>query len=179
MIPKNFIEYQKELEEKYKILKVLNTSKLKEELYNKKIEFQNLFMEAILKKIDKVETKQEIEKIVYDFRYYLHIPFTKDKDIEESELYRKIVEVSAKIIEKANELKYIDKVSDDEMTNFEILRNILKTKIIKIEDSYLKLIKEKDKYFLQIFDENIFEDKIEIAKPEKLLIKPNKKISVF
>ena len=67
----------------------------------------------------------------------------------------------------------------DEMKENEILKNIFKVRIIKLEDAYLKITKEKDKYFLQIFDENIFEEKVEIKKPEELEIKINKKRPIW
>ena len=48
-----------------------------------------------------------------------------------------------------------------------------------LEDAYLKITKEKNKYFIKIFDENIFEEKIEISKPKDLEIKLNKKIPIW
>ena len=69
----------------------------------------------------------------------------------------------------------LEKISNNEKTNNEILKNIFKVRIIKLEDAYLKITKEKDKYFLQIFDENIFEEKVEIKKPEELEIKIKQK----
>ena len=59
-----------------------------------------------------------------------------------------------------------------------ILKNIFKTRIIKLEEAYLKITKEKDQYFVQIFDENIFEEKVKIQKPKDLNIKLNKKIAM-
>ena len=87
--------------------------------------------------------------------------------------------VGIKIIEKAIELKVIQRISDDKKTNYEILKNIFNVRIIRLEDAYLKLIKEKDKYFVQIFDENIIEEKVQIQKPKELIIKPNKKIAIW
>ena len=73
----------------------------------------------------------------------------------------------------------MEKISYNNDTNFEILKNIFNVRIIKLEDAYLKITKEKDKYFLQIFDENIFEEKVEIQKPKELEIKLNKKRSIM
>ena len=49
---------------------------------------------------------------------------------------------------------------------------------------YIKLIKEKDKIYIQLFDEESFEEKIELRKfknikQEDLEIKVDKKIKVF
>ena len=90
-----------------------------------------------------------------------------------------ISSVTKLILEKAVELKAIEKISSDEVTNYEVLKNIFYVRIIKLEDAYLKITKEKDKYFLQIFDENIFQEKVQIPKPEGLEIKLNKKMSFW
>ena len=130
--------------------------------------------------IKKVETKQEIEKIIYDFRYYCLLQFdnqTKIKDVKE--LKKAIGQIIKKIIDKAIEYKTIEKISEDENTNYEILKNIFNVRIIRLEDAYLKITKEKERYFLQIFDENIFEEKVEINKPEELEKKLNKKRPIW
>lgn len=178
--PQKFIKYQKELEEKYKYLKILEVEDKEKELEKLKVELQKVFLKAIKINITKTETKQEIEKIIYDYRYYLLLPYDSQKRIKDIENIKKQKEeISQLIIKKAIELKVIEKISNDEKTNNEILKNIFEIRIIKLEDAYLKLIKEKEKYFVQIFDENIFEEKVEIQKPKDLEIKPNKKIAIW
>ena len=88
-------------------------------------------------------------------------------------------EVADMIINKAVEYKVLEKLSNDKETNYQILKNIFDVRIIRLEDAYLKITKEKDKYFLQIFDENIFEEKIEIKQPKELDIKLNKKRPIW
>ena len=90
-----------------------------------------------------------------------------------------INEVLGIIIYKAIDLKVLEKISENKETNKEILKNIFKVRIIKLEKAYLKITKEKDKYFVQIFDENIFEERIEIQKPIDLNIKLNKKMPIW
>ena len=132
------------------------------------------------KEISKAETKQDIEKIIYDFRYYMMIPYNNNILVQnKEELQKDINETSELIIAKANELKTIEKISNDKATNDEILKNIFKVRIIKLEDAYLKITKEKEKYFVQIFDENIFEEKIKISKPKGLEINLNKKRPIW
>ena len=178
--PQNFVEYKNKLEEKEKYLKLIDIEDKDKELEELKIEFQKVFLKMLETDIKKVETKQEIEKIIYDFRYYCLLQFdnqTKIKDVKE--LKKAIGQIIKKIIDKAIEYKTIEKISEDENTNYEILKNIFNVRIIRLEDAYLKITKEKERYFLQIFDENIFEEKISIQKPEKLEIKLNKKISIW
>ena len=131
-------------------------------------------------KIKKTETKQEIEKIIYDFRYYLLLPYNYEKKVYEIESIKRIInEVLEVIINKAIDFKVLEKISENNETNNEVLKNIFKVRIIKLEKTYLKITKEKDKYFVQIFDENIFEERIEIQKPVDLNIKLNKKIPIW
>lgn len=178
--PQNFIKYKKEIEEKYKYLKILNTENIEEELYKFKIQMQKIFLDCIKINISKAESKQEIEKIIYDFRYYLLLSYDHERTVQEVEkLQKQIGDVSTLLIDKAIELKAIQKISNDREINYEILKNIFSVRIIKLEDAYLKITKEKNKYFIKIFDENIFEEKIEISKPKDLEIKLNKKIPIW
>lgn len=178
--PQKFVQYKKELEEKEKYLKILDVENKEEEVDKLKMEFQKQFLNILEIKINEAETKQDIEKLIYDFRYYLLMPYDNKKTIQNVEkLNKRISKITELIIEKAIQLKVIEKISEDNKTNYEILKNIFYVRIIKLEDAYLKLIKEKDKYFVQIFDENIFEEKIEIKKPKELNIKPNKKVSIM
>ncbi len=178
--PQNFIKYQKEIEEKHKYLIVLDAKDKNKKLNDLKMDFQKLFLKMLELNIKKAETKQEVEKIIYDFRYYSLLQYdfnTKVKDVDK--LKELMDEVSNMIIDKAIEYKVFEKVSNDKETNFRILKNIFSVRIIKLEDAYLKITKEKYKYFLKIFDENIFEEKIEIQQPKDLEIKLNKKRPIW
>ena len=180
MNPQNFVKYKNELEKKDSYLKILNSNNQEQTLEKLKLDFQKQFLKMLEVNIKNVDSKQEIEKIIYDFRYYSLLQYnnqSKVKDIEE--LREDLNEISTKIIDKAIEYKVLEKISNNEKTNNEILKNIFKVRIIKLEDAYLKITKEKDKYFLQIFDENIFEEKVEIKNPVELEIKINKKRPIW
>jgi len=78
----------------------------------------------------------------------------------------------------------MEKLSKDEEFNYLLLKNIFKARIIKLEDSYIRITKEKDKFFIQLLEENIEEEKIEIKNmgnlnKKDLNIKLNKKVKVF
>ena len=178
--PQNFIRYKKEIEDKYNYLKVLDSEDMEKEIDKYKIRLQKLFLSMIKISIERAETKQEIEKIIYNFRYYLLLPYDYENDIQNIEkLQGQIEEVRKIVIDKAIELKVIQRISAEKENNYEILKNIFSVRIIKLEDAYLKITKEKDKYFVQIFDENVFEEKIEISKPKDLEIKLNKKVAIW
>ena len=80
--PQNFVKYKKELEEKDKYLKVLDSGD-KDKLINElKIKLQKLFLNMLEINIKKAETKQEIEKIIYDFRYYSLLQYDYERKIK-------------------------------------------------------------------------------------------------
>ena len=56
--PQNFIKYKKEIEEKYKYLKILDTEDIEKELEKSKIQLQKIFLEFIKIDIKKAESKQ-------------------------------------------------------------------------------------------------------------------------
>ena len=122
--PQNFIKHKKEIEEKYKYLKILDE---KEKLEKLKTNFQKIFLKILKTQIEKAETKQEIEKIIYEFRYYIKIPYDNNKLIQDKEELKKLIdEISKLIIYKANDLKTIEEISKHQNTNYEILRIFLK-----------------------------------------------------
>ena len=88
-----------------------------------------------------------------------------------------------KLLDKAKELKAITLISKNKEYEYKIWIEIFKLRVIKLEDLSFKLIKEKDKFFMQVFDEGAFEEKIEIfnnsIKSKDLGIKLNKKIKLF
>lgn len=103
MNPKKFIKYKKEYEEKSKYLKIAKTKEIQQEIEKNIKEFQREFLNCFKSKIDKIETKQDCIKEIYNFRYYNLLPYNKEKDIYEfDEIKKEIKEVQEKIILKAN-----------------------------------------------------------------------------
>ena len=88
------------------------------------------------------------------------------------------------LIKKAHEMKVIDKLSKNAEIDYDLLKIIFNIRVISLEDLYIKIIKEKEKYYIQLFDEDIFEEKIEIENmgnldKKDLEIKLNRKIKIF
>ena len=72
----------------------------------------------------------------------------------------------------------------NEKINYEIEKNVFYSRIIKLEDLQMKITKEKENYYIQLFDEKMFEEKIKLPIdtniPKKSLdIKVNRKIKLF
>ncbi len=185
--PKNFIKYEKELKQKQKYLDSVTENKKEtdEKINELLLKIQKTFLECFKIKIKNVKTKQEITKLIYEYRYYLLIPYNFEKSIwQVAKLKEKIQEITKELIKKAHEMKVIKIVSKNEELNYEILKNIFNSRIIKLEDVNLKITKEKEKFYLQLFDEQLFEEKIEITTKQEINAKEleyrlNKKIELF
>ena len=105
----------------------------------------------------------------------MKIEYLREKDIKE---------VRQLLIKKAQELKIMIITSKNEDIDDEILKQIFNIRAISLEEIYIKLTKEKDVFYVQLFDEDAFEEKIELTNfgnlnKKDLEIKLNKKIKVF
>ena len=184
--PKKFVKYQEELEEKYKYLKYLNETNLEETIQNQLIILQKLFLQCLKKNIEKAQTKSEVYDLIREFRYYLNIPISKNKKVLNiKQINKEIEEIKELLIKKAIEIKLLTNISNNQEINFKILKEIFNTKIIELQGINIKLSNENEILNLQMFDENIFEEKIELSSEnspintKEFLIKFNKTIKIF
>ena len=104
--------------------------------------------------------------------------------IEVRQLKKEIEKNIKTLIEKAITFKIINNFSQQPELNYEILKNIFQIRIIKLEEIYIKITKEKENIYIQLFDENIFEEKVKIGtketlKSKDLEIKFNKAVKLF
>jgi len=164
------------LEEKYKLLEkksmLQQTQKTQEQMEKMLIQYIENFLKCFKIIINKTKQEEEIYQLFYKFRYFMLLPFDSEKSIKDiQQLEKSILETENKLVQKAIEKKVIAKVP------FEIIKHIFKTRIIILEDLNYKITKKEEKYYVQIFDENISEEKFEITPVEKMKI--NRKIQIF
>lgn len=184
LIPKNFVAYKKELKEKARYLDLLEVDNVKQ-IKETMLKLQKTFLTCFVMKIQQTQIKQDIIKLLYEFRYYCLLPYEIDKMvIEEKTLEKSIKEVGMALFQKAQKEKVIESIVENKDLEYAILKHIFEVRIIRLEDLYIKLTKEKDKFYLQLFDEDIFEEKIEIPEikdlnKKELQIRLNKKIKLF
>ena len=164
--------YLKEKEEKLKNKELLEVIKLNEQQQEKMyIEFIKICFEILDKKIEKC-TEEEILKLIYKFRYLMLVPFNIEKNIYEvKELENEIIKIENNISQNAIKNKIIADIP------LEVMQHLFRTRIINLEELYYKITKEEGKDYVQIFDENITEEKFEIQLKKKSKI--NKKIKIF
>lgn len=182
--PKKFVEEKTRLE---KIDELLQLVKLKDETKQKNQileELQEEFLQCILVFINTAETKEKIIDLIYTLRYYNLLPFNENIDIYENlQLKNTLEEVEEELLKKAIDYKIVMPISQDIEENTKLLKFVFQTKIISLEDIYIAIIKEKDKYYVEFSEnnENSYEEKFEIdnIKKEKLNIKFNKKVKIL
>ena len=67
--PQKFVKYKKELESKEKYLKLLDCENIEIAIEQGIIDLQEIFLQCYKTKIDKVDNKQDLIKLIYEFRY--------------------------------------------------------------------------------------------------------------
>ena len=168
--PMNYMKEKKKLEDEKARLDIKRTTKKqKEELIE---EFIKIFIKCFNIKIKESTEQEEIVKLIYQFRYFMCLPYNLENNVKDiKELEEEIEKTEKLLAKKAIDNKVINKVP------FEVMQHILETRIIVLEELYYKIEQETEKYYVQIFDENITEEKFEISSIGKN--KLNKKIKIF
>ncbi len=175
----------RQLEEQLRYLRLVDVNNKEELITDLIIIMQKIFLQGMNGKINQVKSKEELIDLIYQYRYYCMIPFTYNKLMYEvEELKEDINSVGKFLIEKSAALKLLSSFSKNSDLNYEILKNIYTTRIISLEELNIKITKEKEKYYVQLFDDNIFDEKIEIEFNRKIIKKDfsaklNKKIRLF
>lgn len=168
--PSNYVQEKVKLIEQKEKLQIVQIDQ--EQIEELLIEFIENFLKCFKILIKTTNDEEEIVRLIYQFRYFMLLPFNLEKKIKDVELLSKsISDVQKKLVQKAIEKKVIEDVP------FEIMKHVFETRIIILEDLYYKITAKSEKYYVQIFDENISEEKFEIIPVEKM--KTNKKIKIF
>lgn len=182
--PYKYLENINKLEEQIELLSDVEKNQVNQKaIEDKMISLEEMFLEYINKKIKDV-SKKEIIELVYIIRYYNNIPFDRNKSLNQIEQLNEILnQIEELIINKMQELKIINKISEDKKFNFKILRNIFDTKIINLENIHIQIKKVDEKYKLELYDKEVLEKEILLLTDEKeikeLKIRTKKMIKLF
>lgn len=167
--PLNYLEEKNKIMERQQRLKIAKISQ--EELERFIIQFTENFFKCFNILIEKTKDERIVE-LIYKFRYFMMLPFDLEKSIKDvDQLKTSITDTEEKLIQKAINRKVIVDMP------YEIIKHVLETRIIILEDLYYKITTKSEKYYVQLFDENVSEEKFEITPVEKTKI--NKKIKIF
>ena len=165
MNPKVFIETKNILETKMKYfdIDIDEDIDLNDEIKKEMIILQKEIINCIKIDIDNIENKNSMIDLIYKYRYYSLLPVNNKQNISEvKELKNYMNTLSKELIKKAIEWKVITKIVEDDEVNFNITKKLLLSKIISLQDIYIKVVQEE-----------------ESLKKEDIKIKLNKMIKLF
>jgi len=168
--PLNYLEKKSNLLTKKEELQVafLDQKQIEELL----IEFIENILECFNILIKKTSDEEKILNLIYKFRYFMLLPFNLKKNIKDvDKLKESIINTEKGLVQKAVQKQIITDAP------FEVMKHVFETRIIVLEGLYYKITSAEGKNFVQIFDENVSEEKFEIKLEEK--IKKNKKVKIF
>ena len=178
----NFLETQRKLQYEQEYANLADIQIVKPRIIAHIMLFQKQVLEAIKIKTRKTSSKEKVHRILYELRYLNLIPVSESKNIGQIVRLRKnLDDAENELFLKMEKLKMINTICKDEEKNKEVLRNVFSLNIIQLADLYAKITKDKDdKYYIQFYDDNIEDKKMEININKKdLKIRLNKKIKVF
>lgn len=130
-----------------------------------------------------MKTRDEIIDVIYQLRYYRKLKLSKDYTIDDyEELEIEFDRVLKKAITQLCKLGAMKIISMDINLNFEIIKYILDTKIIKLEQIKIAFTQDLEGLIIKVYDKDIFEKqgrkRIDISKAS-LEVKTGHKIKLF
>ena len=181
MEPFTYVQMKLKLNENVKLFEELDLNQYNEEkIFNELINLQKSFLKAFNKTLKNIENKKEIIEKIYVFRYYKLIPINKTEEIKDiKNLKTEIKRTEKYLITKACNLRAINILCNNIEKNYEITSDILKYRIIDLEDMLLEAQKNNDKFILKVYDDNAIAGILQYETNEDFNIKLNKKTKLF
>ena len=184
--PENYVEHKRLLEDSIKHIlryqEVKDDEKAKEKLIEELIlEYQQVVYDMLEDRIDVLYTNEEVIYEIYRQRYIRYQNVGKNKYIYQvTELYQKMDNVLHLIVEKALKFDILERLSEEDNTNYAAISPALKTAILLLEDIRVALYTGKIT-LLCIYDGNVLIKEIELfdVDPKLVSIPTKKKIKLF
>ena len=186
--PANYVKTKNKLEKNLELLFDIDLTKeaKRKKIIANSILLQKVIMNCFLIKIQKIDElekpkrKEELIKAIYEFRYYCYLYLENEKYIGNTEeLKEQITEIQTLLLQKLEELKYINRIAKDRKKNFEIVKLVFSTRIINLENIVLEM-KQEEKIQVLIYETDTLEEQISLEmNKEDLTVKLDKKIKLF
>lgn len=166
--PKHYVQTINNLERQLELLEDIGYDKQDENKFKYLINLEKIFIKCMYIKIQDVTQKEEIINLLYMLRYYNLIFITEREQIKDTEeLKGDLVTIEKVLIKKAYDLKVLNIITNEKEVNNEIIINILKTKIISLENIAIELKQNGESLEVNIYDGDVFEKTIIIPKFDK------------
>ena len=122
--------------------------------------------------------RQDVVKYIYELRYFRFLKIDENTSLKEiPELSDEFEKTIGVLYEKARALNAIEDVTKDEEANYEIIKKIFDSKMIDLNNMIIETKVEEGKLFIEYYDTNILENKIQLYSDKT--IKLNKKTKLF
>lgn len=180
--PKYYIQTKDNLEKQLELLEDIDETKQEKNKFKYLVKLQKAFIKCFEMKIEKAKEKEEIVNLLYMLRYYNLIYITETEQIKDLKQLKEELETLEKLlIKKAYDLKVLNIITNEENTNNEIIMNILKTKIISLENVGVELKQNAESLRANIYDGDVFEKSINISTfdKKKIVMKFGKLTRIF
>ena len=127
-----------------------------------------------------MEQKRELLQIFRIIRYYNFIVYDAERFIKDVEpLEEQIEELEEKVIEKLYEFKVLNSLTKDLKMDIEIIKPILNSRIMNLENISIQLLKKEKTIEVNIYDGDIPELGFDIENLKEIQIKGKKKTRLF
>lgn len=175
--PKGYVKRKDEITRKFEFLNSLELESNSKQLKTV-CELCTLFLECFKIKIMKLAIRQDAIKYIYELRYFRFLKYDENTSLKDiAELNEVFEETIGVLYEKARALNAIEDVTKDEAVNYEIISKIFDSKMIDLNNMVIETKVEDGKLFIEYYDTNILENKIELHSDKT--IKLNKKTKLF
>lgn len=155
----------------------------KENKLNVAIRMQQEFAKYLVLYASSLEENEDIIKLIYQLRYYRELNISTNIKIKDLPKMEKLLDEVYKIlITKACKNSIIRIVNNDINTNYKIIKNILDTKIINLDEIKIKLNLDTSKLIIHVYDGDVVDREItyeETVNKSDLDLKLNKKYKLF
>lgn len=168
-------EDKQKIEEKYEFKKDTKLNIL--------TKMQLEFTKYLYELANQAQDSEDMIRIIYELRYYRELYITADlkiKDIERIE--KNLNEIYKLIITKACKNDDLKIINLDINVNYKIIKQILDTKIIDLDEIKIKLKFDSSKLIVNVYEKDILEKEILIEdeiKKNDIVMKLNKKYKLF
>ena len=113
-------------------------------------------------------------------RYYNFIVYSENKFIKDvEELNKQISDLEEKIIRRLYEFKTLNPLTKDLNKDIEIIKPILNSRIMNLENISIKLIKNEQDIEVDVYDGEVQELGYNVEREDVVPIKNKKKIKLF
>lgn len=183
MNPKNYVANKRKLDDEYEKLNIILKDIEGGSSQISMIELQKQFLKCMETKAKNVSNKKDLLDLIYHMRYYVQLPINKEKCIKNMDgLRMQINKIEEILITKCINLKLLNIVSSNNEINYKIIKNVLLSQAIDLENLEIALFTKYNKILVNVYEKEELEDSFEFevdGAAGRASIRSDKKFRLF